>query len=53
MSIPREKVVVLQKQNRDRVPSEERDFWVSMRQSLLMQLATIEKKLGKSCGHTQ
>lgn len=38
------------------IPATERDFWMQMRHSLLMQLATIEKKLGisrrcKHCGN--
>lgn len=32
---------------------DDRDFWMTMRQSLLIQLSTIERKLGinRSCPH--
>jgi hypothetical protein len=39
--------------NCDTIAPVDRDFWMSIRHALLMQLATIEKKLGISrrCPH--
>ena len=58
MSAPSQKVVVLKAESRvsSRPEVTDRDFWMTMRQTLLMQLAIIEKKLGlkrrcQHCGH--
>ena len=53
-----QKVVVVKAENRVTLRREmsDRDFWLSMREGLLQQLAVIEKKLGierrcKHCGN--
>jgi len=58
MSATEQKVVVLKQPRCDTVSTEmvDREFWLQMRNALLQQLATIEKKLGisrrcRNCGH--
>lgn len=56
MSQPQQKVVAIREPRVTVLP--ERDFWLTMRQSLLIQLANIERKLGierkcKHCGQPQ
>jgi hypothetical protein len=50
-----QKVLVLKASTRATIPREvpEREFWMTMRQSLLIQLSMIERKLGinRSCPH--
>jgi hypothetical protein len=58
--VAEQKTLAIKRELRATLPSDgaERDFWVTMRQTLLMQLAAIEKKLAisrrcKHCGNAQ
>lgn len=60
MSTTAKQISVLKKENRVSLPREaaERDFWMSKRQALLIELAALERKLEitrrcKNCGHVQ
>ena len=59
-TVVEQKVLAIETPKRATLPFDgvDRDFWVTMRQTLLMQLAAIERKLSisrrcKHCGQSQ